>query len=395
MSSHPYDDITAEQLQDAGSMKWSAFPGTLGAWVAEMDFGTAPGITRALHDAVDRAALGYLPKALVTGMSEAFARFAADRYAWTVDPARVRPVTDVLTALEMAVTHYSRPGSPIILPTPAYMPFLTLPGRLGRDVIQVPMAVTGSSAGSPDGPRYTYDLDALDAAFHAGGHLLVLCNPHNPVGRVLLPEEMKAISAVVDRHGGRVFSDEIHAPLVHEGRRHVPYASLSETTAAHTITATSASKAWNLPGMKCAQLVLSNDEDAKLWSAVGRHAEMQTATLGVVAAAAAYDHSRAWLDDTLAYVRENDRTLRAAVAAEFDGVTVTPLEGTYLSWLDFRGLDHEAASPAAHFRTHARVALVDGALCGDAGKGFVRLNLATPRPVLTEILRRMAEATAS
>ncbi|WP_318842730.1 MalY/PatB family protein [Myceligenerans pegani] len=391
MATHPFDTITADQLRDAGGMKWTAFPGTIGAWVAEMDFGTSPEVTQALHDAVDRAAFGYLPKALVTEMSEAYARFAADRYGWTVAPARVRPVSDVLTALEAVITHYSRPGSPIILPTPAYMPFLTLPGTLGRDIIQIPMAATDD----PGGPRHTYDLDALDAAFAAGGHLLVLCNPHNPIGRVLTPEEMHAVAEVVDRHDGRVFSDEIHAPLTFAPHRHVPYASLSATAAGHTVTATSASKAWNLPGMKCAQLVLSNDADVKIWNEVGLHAEMQAATLGVVAAAAAYDDSRDWLDDTVAYLRGNFRTLVDDVAEHLPDVTVTPLEGTYLSWLDCRKLDlGGATSPAAFFRDRAGVTLTDGGLCGEAGRGFVRVNIATPRPILREALARMGAAVA-
>ncbi|RPF22788.1 MalY/PatB family protein [Myceligenerans xiligouense] len=391
MTTHPFDTITADQLRAAGSMKWTAFPGTIGAWVAEMDFGTSPEVTSALHDAVDRAAFGYLPQALVTGMSESYARFAADRYGWTVDPARVRPVSDVLTALEAVITHYSRPGSPIILPTPAYMPFLTLPGTLGRDIIQVPMSVTDT----PEGPRYTYDLDALDAAFTAGGHLLVLCNPHNPIGRVLTPDEMYAIAEVVDRHDGRVFADEIHAPLTFAPHRHVPYASLSETAAGHTVTATSASKAWNLPGMKCAQLVLSNDADVKTWNEVGRHAEMQAATLGLVATTAAYDRSRDWLDDTVAYLAGNFRTLVDDVAEHLPDVIVTPLEGTYLSWLDCRKLNTgDTASPAAFFRDHAGVTTTDGALCGEAGQGFVRLNLAMPRPVLREALEAMGDVAA-
>lgn len=391
MTTHPFDAITADQLRDAGSMKWTAFPDTIGAWVAEMDFGTSPEVTAALHEAVDRATFGYLPRALMTEMSQAYTRFAADRYGWAVDPDRVRPVSDVLSALGTAITHYSRPGSPIILPTPAYMPFLTLPAALGRDVIQVPMTVTAT----PDGPRYTYDLDALDAAFAAGGHLLVLCNPHNPVGRVLTPPEMHAIAEVVDRHGGRVFADEIHAPLTLGPHRHVPYASLSETAAGHTLTATSASKAWNLPGLKCAQLVLSNDADVARWDEVGHHAEMQAATLGLVAAVAAYDRSRAWLDDTIGYVTDNYRALVEGVATHLPGVTVTPLEGTYLSWLDCRTLDlGDAGSAAAFFREHAGVTLTDGALCGETGHGFVRLNLATPRPVLRDALRAMGTAAA-
>jgi cystathionine beta-lyase len=318
-------------------------------------------------------------------MSEAYADWSADRYGWAVPPERVRPVADVLAGLAAAIEHFSRPGSPVVLPTPAYMPFLTLPGVLGREVLQVPMA--------RDGDRYVYDLDALDAAFRAGGHLLVLCDPHNPIGRVLEPAEMTAVAEVVDRHGGRVFSDEIHAPLVYPGHRHVPYASLGEVPAAHTVSATSASKAWNLPGLKCAQLVLSNDADAETWARVGRHAEHGASTLGVVANTAAYTGGAGWLDDVLAYLDANRRLLAELVAEHLPGVRYTPPEGTYLAWLDCRELG--LPEPGAFFLERAGVALTDGVLCGAAGERFVRLNVATPRPVLVQAVQRMGAALAA
>jgi cystathionine beta-lyase len=385
VNAHAFDALTAERLRDNGSLKWTAFPGTIGAWVAEMDFPAAPAITAALHDAVDRGLFGYLPQTLATDMVEAYAAFAADRYSWTVDPERVRPVSDVLTALEHTIAHFSRPGSPIILPTPAYMPFLTLPGGLGREVIQVPMLRDA------DG-RYGYDLDALDAAFRAGGHLLVLCNPHNPIGRVLEPDEMLAIAEVVDRHGGRVFSDEIHAPLVYPGRRHVPYASLNETTAGHTVTATSASKAWNLPGLKCAQVVLSNEADLKLWHDVGERAEEGASTPGVLANRVAYADGLGWLDDTIAYLHGN--VTRLGELLDGTGIGYRAPEGTYLTWLDLRDVDVPGAPAdlAGYFREHAGVVLVDGGECGDAGQGFVRLNAAMPRPILEQAVGRMLDS---
>jgi cystathionine beta-lyase len=385
VNAHAFDALTADGLRANGSLKWTAFPEKIGAWVAEMDFPVAPPIAAALHDAVDRGMFGYLPPRLAGGMADAYASFAADRYSWEVDPARVRPVSDVLIALEQAITHFSRQGSPIILPTPAYMPFLTLPGGLGRKVIQVPMLRDA------DG-RYGYDLDALDAAFRAGGHLLVLCNPHNPIGRVLEPEELLAVAEVVDRHGGRVFSDEIHAPLVYPGRRHVPYASLNETTAGHTLTATSASKAWNLPGLKCAQVVLSSDADVKVWNEVGKHAEGGASTPGVLANTVAYTEGQDWLDDVVAYLHGN--VTRLGQLLDGTGIGFRAPEGTYLIWLDCRGLDlpGEPAGVADYFRKHAGVALTDGALCGEAGQGFVRLNAAMPRPILEQAVTRILES---
>ncbi|MDR7382492.1 cystathionine beta-lyase [Promicromonospora iranensis] len=382
MNAHAFDSLTADRLRENGSHKWTAFPGKIGAWVAEMDFPVAPPIAAALHDAVDRSMLGYLPASLVSGMVDAYTSFAADRYSWTVDPEQVRSVPDVLTALEHTITHFSRPGSPVILPTPAYMPFLTLPGALRREVIQVPMLRDA------DG-RYGYDLDALDAAFRAGGHLLVLCNPHNPIGRVLEPAEMLAVAEVVDRHGGRVFSDEIHAPLLQPGHRHVPYASLNETTAGHTVTATSASKAWNLPGLKCAQLVLSNDADATLWRAVGHRVEEGASTLGVLANRVAYTEGRDWLDDTIGYLHGN--VTRLGELLDGTGIGYRAPEGTYLAWLDCRGLDLPVGrdSLAGYFSERAGVVLVDGGRCGEAGHGFVRLNAAMPRPILEQAVGQM------
>ncbi|MGV8965818.1 MAG: MalY/PatB family protein [Cellulomonas sp.] len=382
----PFDDVQIDDLRKIGGLKWSAFPDKIGAFVAEMDFGIAPPITQALHAAVEIGGFGYLPPAVGTRMSVAFSRWALDRYAWDVPPENVRPVADVIAGLTNAIQHFSTPGSAVIVPTPAYMPFLTVPGALGRELIQTPMAVR-------DG-RYVYDLDALDEAFRAGGNLLVLCNPHNPVGRVLDRGELEAIAEVVERHGGRVFSDEIHAPLVYPGLRHTPYASVSAVTAAHTVTATSASKAWNLPGMKCAQIILSSDADKEMWSTVGPMAEHGAANLGVIANTAAYTVGGRWLDDVIAYLDGNRRMLEELVRQHLPGVGYTPPEGTYLAWFDCRALD--LGEPATDFfRKHAGVAMTDGAECGDAGRGFVRYNFATPRPIMARTIEAMGKALAA
>ncbi|HEY5515416.1 MAG TPA: aminotransferase class I/II-fold pyridoxal phosphate-dependent enzyme [Pengzhenrongella sp.] len=386
MTTTDFDDITIEELRATGGLKWSAFPDKIGAFVAEMDFGVAPPITEALHAAVEVGAFGYLPGAVARRLSVAYSRWARDRYRWDVSADDVRPLADVIAGLEMAIRHFSTPGSAVIVPTPAYMPFLTVPDALGRDLIQVPMANHGG--------RYVYDLDALDAAFAAGGNLLVLCNPHNPVGRVLEPGELAAVAEVVERHGGRVFSDEIHAPLVYPGYRHTPYASISATTAEHTLTATSASKAWNLPGLKCAQLVLSNDRDRELWSKVGPAAEHGAANLGVIANTAAYTAGGPWLDGVLTYLDANRRALDDLVRRHLPGVGYVPPDGTYLAWLDVRDLEL-GERPAEFFLDRAGVAMIDGALCGDVGRGFVRYNFATPRPIMERTIEAMARALAA
>lgn len=380
---HPFDEITLEQLRTAGGLKWSQHPDAIGSFVAETDFGTAPAVLEAMRRSLDLGQLGYLTESLRAALSESFSRFALASYGWPVDPDRVRPLADVVAGLTSAIQFFSAPGAPVIVPTPAYMPFFTVPPWLGRKVIEVPMA--------RDGDRFAYDLDALDAAYLAGGSLLVLCNPHNPIGRVLDRHEMSAVSEVVERHGGRVFSDEIHAPLVYDGQTHVPYASLSEATARHTVTAVSASKAWNLPGLKCAQLVLSNDADAERWSEVGFMAEHGAANLGVVANTAAYDAGGPWLAELMTYLDGQRRLLGDLLAQHLPDVGYQPPEGTYLAWLDCRRLglgDH----PAVFFLEHAGVALTDGPACGVAGAGFARLNFATPAPVLEQTVRQLAAA---
>jgi cystathionine beta-lyase len=239
--------------------------------------------------------------------------------------------------------------------------------------------------------RATYDLAGIARAFDRGARLLVHVNPHNPLGRVFSAEEQLALADVVEQAGARVFSDEIHAPLVHPGTVHRPYASLSETTAGHTVTATSASKAWNLPGLKAAQLLLSNDDDAAHWERVGSLYTHGASTPGVLASTAAYDRGGAWLDGVLAYLDGNRRLLGELLADRLPDVRWIPPEGTYLAWLDCRALGLPT-SAGQFFLERAGIALVDGPECGAPGAGHVRLNFATPRPVLTTIVDRMADA---
>jgi len=376
------DAVTLEELAARGGMKWSGERGGIGAFVAEMDFGLAPAIADALHDSVDRADFGYLPKRLVVGLQEATSEWLRDGSGWQVAPERIQALPDVIKGLEVTLEHFSRPGSKVIVPTPAYMPFLTVPGMSGREVIEVPLA--------HDGDRYTFDLDALQAAFDAGGGLLLLCNPYNPVGRVFSRDELLAVAEVVDRNGGRVFADEIWSPLIYPGGTHVPYASLSETTAGHTVTALSASKAFNLPGLKCAELVLSNDADAQLWEKVGFFASHGTSNLGVVANTAAFRDGRGWLDDVVAYLDGNRRLLGQLVTELLPGVRYSEPEGTYVGWLDFRETGLE--QPADFFAEQAGVVLTDGVACGRAGEGFARFIFAMPRPVLAQAIRQMGEA---
>jgi cystathionine beta-lyase len=378
-----FDLIDLARLRGVGSLKWTLFPETIGAFVAEMDFGTAPEVTAALHAAVELGAFGYLPDSLSAAMAQAGASWHRTVYGWDITADQVHPIADVVAGLQLAIEHFSRPGAPVILPTPAYMPFLSVPLMMDREIIQVPLLE------SDDGFRM--DLEGLDAAYRAGGHLLILCNPYNPVGKVFTSAELAAIAAVVERHDGRVFSDEIHSPLVYPGGRHVPYASLSPVTAGHTVTSTSASKAWNLPGLKCAQLIVSNDADAEIWERIGQLASHGASTLGVIANTTAFTEGLPWLQSVVGYLDTNRKLLADLVAEHLPGVRYCPPQGTYIGWLDCRPLGLDVA-PADFFREHAGVALTDGADCGEAGVGHVRLVFATPRPILEQAVTQMGEA---
>ena len=379
------DTTTAAMLRARGSAKWAApGPGGFGAAVAEMDFGAAPPILDALAGLSADANFGYLPPFLAAELAAACADFQQTRYGWEVDPALVHHVPDVIKAFEIAITHFSRPGSPVILPTPAYMPFLTVPGLVGREIIQVRMR-------DDDAGYFTLDLDAIEDAFRAGGHLLVFCNPYNPLGRVFTAGEMAQLADVVVRHDGRVFADEIHGPIVYPGLRHVPYASTCAAAAAHTLTATSASKAWNLPGLKCAQVILTNEPDRQRWEQMGLFASHGASNPGVVANIAAFRHGGAWLDEVLAYLDEGRRLLAGLLRGRLPQVRYRPPDGTYLAWLDCTEMDLPG-SPGELVTGHAHVTVVDGPAFGAGGAGAFRLNFATPHPILAEIVERVAAA---
>ena len=377
------DAITEESLVAKGGRKWSTYPGSLGAFIAEMDFGVAPVVREALTEIDDRDLYGYAPAQIVADLREATADFCAERYGWRFPAAHVEPASDVIAAFIAVLDLLTPAGTPIVLPTPAYMPFFDVARVTGRELIEVPMLRTETG--------WSVDLEAIDAALCPGA-ILVLCNPHNPIGKVYTESELTALAEVVEANGARVFSDEIHAPLVYEPARHVPYASLSETTAAHTVTATAASKAFNIPGLKCAQLILTSPEDRAEWKRRGLFVSQAASNPGILATTAAYTRGGEWLAEITAYLAGNRDLLTELLTAELPNIPFLPPEGTYLAWLDLRGYgfdDHLTK----HFTETAKVALTEGRLCGEVGAGHVRLNFALPRPLLREAVERIVAAT--
>jgi bifunctional pyridoxal-dependent enzyme with beta-cystathionase and maltose regulon repressor activities len=373
------DALTADRLRARGSLKWTMPPaGSIGSFVAEMDFPLAAPIRTALDAALDDGATGYLSPAHIDRVTHACAAFQSARHGWPVDPADVHPMSGVVHILEFLLRNLLPPGTPLVLPTPTYMPFLTLPVALGVDLRLVTM--------HPDNGRYTMDLEELRVVMGEQvpdtGALLVLINPHNPTGRVFTEAELRALASIVEECGATVFADEIHAPLVYPGHRHVPYASLSAATAAHTLTAVSASKGWNLPGLNCAQLILSSDAHRERWARESYWAAVGTSPLGAYASEAAYRHGIPHLDATLAYLNTSRQLFADELAAALPGAAFTPPEGTYLGWVDLRTV----ADPVL-VADRCQVIGTDGMECG--APGFLRLNLATTHALVAETARRL------
>lgn len=384
MGHHPWDDISVETLQARGSMKWTRFPGTLPGFVAEMDFPLAPAISEALHAAVDAPLLGYLPEPVKQEMREATSEFLSASYGWDVAPEMIYPTADVLSAYEVTLRTFVEPGAPVVVPTPAYMPFISLTKLLGHPVVEVPMQADSSG-------RPLLDLDRIEEELSSQAGLVVLCNPHNPLGIVHTKEELHALSAVVDQAGAMVFADEIHAPLTLFGHTHIPYATVNEAAASHSITSTSASKAWNLPGLKAAQLIVSNPAHQEILKPVEFTISHGASTLGVLAATAAFRHGGDWLTEATSYIEATATEFVELANTHLPGSNVRLMEGTYIAWLDARSVDYgDYPSVAQYFAKEAGVSVTDGALCGEAGQGHIRLILATPRPIVREMVTRLS-----
>ncbi|MDO5727797.1 MAG: aminotransferase class I/II-fold pyridoxal phosphate-dependent enzyme [Bowdeniella nasicola] len=374
-----FSPYSRDAMARKNTAKWGAFPGMIGAWIAEMDFGIPPAVAAVLRQCAADGTCGYLLEASAEQTREACASWLAATHNWQIASERIRLFPDVLTALEAAIVHGTEPGQPVVVPTPSYPPFLVKPQLLGRELIQVPSLVD-------DHGYYRLDIAAIREALAPRGGLLVLCNPWNPVGRVLTKAELLDVAAVVDQTKAMVFADEIHAPVIFDGT-HLVYADLDERTSAHTITATSNSKGWNIPGLKCAQVIFPPALEADLgdWFA---HYQHLASPIGVAAAAACYREADAWLADVLTVLRHNRDLFAELLADQLPRAIHHPAEGTYLAWVDFR--PYEIAHPGAFFRTHAGVALNDG--CDAGASGFGRVNLAMSPDNIVEALTRIARA---
>ncbi|NBE81802.1 MalY/PatB family protein [Micromonospora rubida] len=380
---NPLRQLSLDQLRQRTSIKWRAYPDdVLPLWVAEMDVPLAEPVARAITDAVARGDTGYTAG---TAYPQALAEFARRRWGWDgLAVERTALVPDVMQGVVEVLRVVTEPGDAVVVNCPVYPPFYNFVAHAGRRIVEAPL-----------GEDLRIDLGTLEDAFRearAGGRpaAYLLCSPHNPTGVVHTADELAAVAGLAERHGVRVVADEIHAPVVAGGTRFVPY--LSVPGAENALSLMSASKGWNLAGLRGALLVAGPAAAGDL-ARVPVEVSASTSHLGVIAHTAAFRDGGEWLDALLIGLDDNRRLLAALLAEHLPEIRHHPGQATYLAWLDCRALGL-GDDPAAVFLDRGRVALNSGPAFGTGGAGHVRLNLGTGPELITEAVRRMATAVA-
>jgi cystathionine beta-lyase len=384
---YDFDRIIDRRHTD--SAKWGHFADdVLPLWVADMDFISPEPVIRALREYVEQGLFGYAlsaPKELREVIVERLARL----YGWHVSPDALVFPSGVVVGYDQACHALLGPTDSLLIQTPVYPPFLNAAKWAGAQGQE--MELTRGADG-----YYTVDLDRFAAAITERTRAFLLCNPHNPVGRVFTPAELTAMAEICLRRDMTIISDEIHGDLIFSGYQHRPIASLAPEIEARTITVMAPSKTYNIPGLGCAVAIIPNKELRKRYQEAHKGLAGHVNSLGYVGALAAYRDGQPWLDACLRYLEANRDFVYQFVAEKLPQLAVSPLEGTYLAWLDCRQAGLPAGvAPGKFFLEQAKVALNEGATFGNGGDGFVRLNFGCPRAILAEALERMRAALTS
>jgi cysteine-S-conjugate beta-lyase len=376
------EEISLAELRRRTSAKWRAYPpDVLPLPVAEMDFPLAGPVAEALRAAVGRSDLGYASPR--SGLAEALAGFAARRWGWHVDPAQVTLAPEVGVAVVEVLRLLVRPGDRVVLNPPVYDSFFPWLAEVGCRPVEVPLAETAGG--------WALDLEAMEAAFEDGARVHLLCSPHNPTGTVHHRQDLERLAALAARYGVVVLSDEIHAPLVLPGRTHHPFLSVSPEAAAQGMVFTSASKAWNLAGLKCAAIVTADPATGRLVDRLPEELPWRVGQLGVLGGIAAFQEGEPWLEEVLGVLDHHRHYLAELLAARLPAIRYRPPEASYLAWLDCTALGL-GDDPSAVFLAKGRVALSSGPSFGRPGIGHARLNMGTSRQLLAAAVDRMASA---
>ncbi|WP_420488592.1 MalY/PatB family protein [Microbacterium atlanticum] len=382
----PLQALPVDQLRLRTSTKWRRYPqDVLPMFVAETDFVPAPAITAALARAVQLGDTGYTPPD--PGIRAAYAGFAERRFGWTVDPSRIRTTCDVMMGVVEILRRVVAPGDRVVVTPPVYPPFFDCVPEAGALVERVPLRDTGEA--------WELDLAGIEAAFAGGARAILLCNPHNPTGTVHSRASLAALADLAATYGAVVVSDEIHAPLTGRGATFTPFLDASPTAARVGYAVVSASKAFNLAGLKCALMVTADDATTAVVRSLPDEVEWRTGLFGALAAVAAFSgESDDWLDAQLAALDVNRVLLAELLAEHLPAARYRIPDAGFLAWIDLTALAW-GDNPAVKVLRDAKVALHFGPLFGQEGAGHVRLNFGCSPEVLREAVERLGALARS
>ncbi|GAA2015607.1 aminotransferase class I/II-fold pyridoxal phosphate-dependent enzyme [Microbacterium ulmi] len=386
MSVNPLEALPIDELRRRSSTKWRKYPDdVLPLFVAETDFAPAPAITDRLRRAVELGDTGYTPPD--PGIRDAYAAFAKRRFGWDVDPAHVRTTCDVMMGVVEILRSVTRPGDRVVVTPPVYPPFFECIPEAGAVVERVPLVDTGAG--------WKLDLPGIEASLAGGARAVLLCNPHNPTGTVHSKEELAQLADLAAAHDAVVVSDEIHGPLVQPDVAFTPFLAASSTAARIGYAVTSASKAYNLAGLKCALMVTAAEGTARVVRALPDEVEWRTGLFGALAGVAAFSpESDAWLDGLLARLDENRRLLADLLTEHLPGARYRVPGAGFLAWVDLSDFGW-GDNPARTILRDAKVALHFGPLFGEEGKGHVRINFGCDPAVLRQAVERIGRLARS
>jgi cystathionine beta-lyase len=377
--------LDLSELQTHRSEKWRAFPkDVLPLPVAEMDFPVADPIRQVLREMIDHSDLGYLGS--IPEMGTAFAGFAKRRWGWSADPLQVRIAADVGVGIVEVLRVITKAGDKILINSPVYPNFWTWCTETHLEQVDVPLT---QSENAINGSNWILDWDGIEKAYASGIKAHLICNPHNPLGRVYTREELSRLADLAKKHNVYVLSDEIHAPLTFAEQKFTPFLSVSENARAVGITITAASKGWNIAGLKCAIIVSENEKVHETLNGIAPATHYRASLLGAFASVAAFEKGEPWLDSAMVEIDKNRNLVAELIAAKTPGVGYRIPHCSYLAWLDLTSFNL-GEDPSAVLIEKGKVAFVPGVRFGAQSSQFVRLNFATSPQILEEAFNRLA-----
>jgi cysteine-S-conjugate beta-lyase len=378
MATFNFDQVIDRSSSE--SIKWKLFPAdVLPLWVADLDFLSPPAVIDALKARADHGIFGYAipPRELTDVIIQRMEHF----YNWKITPEMVVFLPGIVSGLNQFCHAFAKRSTSVIVQTPVYPPFLSAPGNAGLEMVDAPLQRM------PNG-RYEIDFEALEARMKAGSSVFILCNPHNPVGRVFQPDELAKIASLCKQYDVILCSDEIHCDLIYSGIKHTPIASLDEEISQRTITFMAPSKTYNVAGLDCAFAVIPNPELRKEFETGNQGLVPHVNIMGLTAAQASFQFGEEWLKELISYLDANQTYLQKYLQENLSELKMYPCEATYLAWIDCSGLNIEG-SAQEFFLKECKVGLNPGKDFGPNCSNFVRLNFGCPRSVLEQALERI------